>query len=99
MTGRGLIISTTTKRSQIIGHVHGRIVGSPERVKESQKAQQRVANMMQGIYGEGSFINDLSFFTAPGMYLKVFPMIKTSSNVQIFTVNQRSILTFADNFQ
>jgi hypothetical protein len=50
MTGRGLIISTTTKSSQIIGHVHGWIVGSPERVKESQKAQQRVASMMQGIY-------------------------------------------------
>jgi len=52
MTGRGLIISTTTKSGQIIGHVHGWIVGSPERVKESQKAQQRVASMMQGIYDD-----------------------------------------------
>src|SRR6266567_490256 len=52
MTGRGLMISTTTKSSQIIGHVHGWIVGSPERVKESQKAQQRVASMRQGIYDD-----------------------------------------------
>ena len=44
--------STATKSSQIIGHVHGWIVGSPERVKESQKVQQRVASMMQGIYDE-----------------------------------------------
>jgi hypothetical protein len=52
MTGRGLISNTTTKSSQIIGHVHGWIVGSPERVKESQKAQQRVESMMQGIYDD-----------------------------------------------
>src|SRR6267154_6384392 len=52
MTGRGLIIRTTTKSSQIIGQVHGWIVGSPERVKESQKAQQRVESIMQGIYDD-----------------------------------------------
>ena len=52
MTGSGLMSSTATKSSQIIGQVHGWIVGSPERVKESQKVQQRVASMMQGIYDE-----------------------------------------------
>lgn len=32
-----------------MGHVHGWIVGAPAREKESQKAQQRVASMMEGI--------------------------------------------------
>jgi hypothetical protein len=89
MTGRGLMISTTTKSSQIIGHVHGWIVGCPERVKESQKAQQRAASMRQGIYDE-DLSNVISCTTKlPGMYLKVLPVVKTSSYVQIFTVNQR----------
>jgi hypothetical protein len=52
MTGKGLIISTATKSSQIIGHVHGWIVGSPTREKESQKAQQKVESTMQGIYDD-----------------------------------------------
>ena len=50
MTGKGLISSIATKSSQIMGHVHGWIVGAPTREKESQKAQQRVASMMEGIY-------------------------------------------------
>jgi len=50
MTGRGLIINTTTKSSQIKGHVHGWIVGSAARENENQKAQQRAARAMEGIY-------------------------------------------------
>lgn len=50
MTGRGLIINTTTKSSQIKGHVHGWTVGSAVRENESQKAQQSVARAMDGIY-------------------------------------------------
>jgi hypothetical protein len=49
MTGRGLIINTTTKSSQIKGHVHGWTVGSAVRENESQKAQQSVARAMDGI--------------------------------------------------
>ena len=84
MTGKGLTISNTTKSSQIIGHVHGWIVGSPAREKESQKAQQRVASTMQGIYNDSlsGFVHVLRSLLK--MYLKIFPMIKTSSNVQIF---------------
>ena len=50
MTGRGLIINSTTKSSQIKGHVHGWIVGSAVRENESQKAQPRAARAMEGIY-------------------------------------------------
>jgi hypothetical protein len=35
-----------------MGHVHGWTVGAPAREKESQKAQQRVASMMEGIYDD-----------------------------------------------
>jgi hypothetical protein len=35
-----------------MGQVHGWIVGAPAREKESQKAQQRVASMMEGIYDD-----------------------------------------------
>jgi hypothetical protein len=50
--GRGWIISTAIKSSQIIGHVHGWIMGSPARAKESQKAQESVASAMEGIYDD-----------------------------------------------
>jgi len=56
MTGRGLIINTTTKSSQIKGHVHGWIVGSAARENESQKAQQRAARAMEGIYDGASSV-------------------------------------------
>ena len=97
MTGKGLIISTATESSQIIGHVHGWIVGSPVREKESQKAQQRVASAMQGIYND-ALIVVLSRATKPlEKYLKILPVIKTSPNVQIFTVI-RDGFDSAENF-
>lgn len=36
-----------------MGHVHGWMVGSATRAKESQKAQQSVASTMEGIYNIG----------------------------------------------
>ena len=56
MTGRGLIISSTIKSSQIIGHIQGWIIGSPARAKESQKAQQRVARAKQGSYNKSLLV-------------------------------------------
>jgi hypothetical protein len=81
--GRGLIISTVTKSSQIKGHVHGWIVGSPAREKESQNAQQRDARAMQGIYDLGSVSSARESRSRLEMYLEILPMIKTRSNVQI----------------
>jgi hypothetical protein len=48
--GRGLIINTVTKSNQIKGHIHGWIVGSPARAKESQNAKERDARAIEGIY-------------------------------------------------
>ena len=35
-----------------MGHVHGWTVGAPALEKESQKAKQRVASTMEGIYDD-----------------------------------------------
>jgi hypothetical protein len=83
MTGRGLITNTVTKSSQIKGHIHGWTVGSPARAKESQKAQQRDARAIQGIYDlcSISFLQESRNLLE--MYLEILPMIKTRSNIQI----------------
>lgn len=43
-------MNNVTNTNQITGHVQGSTVPSIARLKESQKAKQRVVSRMQGIY-------------------------------------------------
>jgi hypothetical protein len=88
MTGRGLTNRSTIKNSQIIGHVQGWMVGIPTRAKESQKAQQRVAKAMQGIYNKPSLRLLYASMSPLVMHLKVLPMIKKCSSIQLCVLSR-----------
>jgi hypothetical protein len=83
MTGKGLVNSSTIKNSQIIGHVQGWMAGIPTRAKESQKAQQRVAKAMQGIYNKPLLRLLYASMSPLVTHLKILPMIKKCSSIQL----------------
>jgi hypothetical protein len=88
MIGRGLTNSSTTKSSQIRGHVQGWMMGSPARAKESQKAQQSAASAMHGICNRP--LSRLVHTSASPLvvHLKILSMVKTRSNIQLCKVDQ-----------